>query len=36
MLAKNIYTPIVLFRPYKKVCRSNIAGIGKVLLNGES
>ena len=36
MLVKNIYTPIVLFRPYKKVCRSNIAGIGKVLLNGES
>ena len=24
------------FSPYKKVCRGNIAGIGKVLLNGES
>ena len=35
MLVKNIYTFIALFRPYKKVCKSNIAGIGKVFLNAE-
>ena len=36
MLVKNIYTFIILFRLYKKVCRGNITDIGKVLLNGES